>query len=60
MFDIIKDVITKLNINAVLHGIYLNYYQNGRDWTPNHSHKDMRQVIISLGASLYFTSKIET
>jgi hypothetical protein len=30
---------------------YLNYYRDGNDWTPSHSHKDTIQVIISLGAT---------
>ena len=37
--------------NVVCHGIYLNYYRNGEDYTPQHSHKDTKQLIISLGAT---------
>jgi len=34
-----------------LDGIYLNYYRNGNDWTPSHSHPGQRQIVISLGAT---------
>ena len=30
-------------------GVYLNYYQDGNMWTPNHSHKGTHQLVISLG-----------
>jgi hypothetical protein len=29
--------------------IYLNYYENGEMWTPNHSHSGTHQLVISLG-----------
>lgn len=49
---VILDVINKLNIDsAAIYGIYLNYYRNGNDYTPNHSHPGMRQVVISLGTT---------
>jgi len=38
-----------------VYGIYLNYYRNGEDWTPNHSHPGMKQVVISLGATRLLT-----
>lgn len=45
----------KLDLQSVaLCGIYLNYYRNGDDWTPNHSH-DTRQLIISLGTTRTLT-----
>ena len=31
--------------------IYLNYYENGNMFTPNHSHKGTHQLVISLGGS---------
>jgi len=34
----------------ILLGVYLNYYENGESWTPNHSHKGTAQLVISLGA----------
>lgn len=30
-------------------GAYLNYYENGESYTPNHSHANTQQLIISLG-----------
>lgn len=35
----------------VLLGLYLNFYRNGDDWTPTHSHKGSMQIIISLGGT---------
>lgn len=32
-------------------GVYLNYYQDGDMYCPNHSHKGTRQIVISLGAT---------
>lgn len=40
--------ICKMN-NPIINAIYLNYYRNGIDWTPNHIHKNTTQIIISLG-----------
>ncbi len=31
--------------------IYLNYYKNGTDFCPGHSHRGSRQVVISLGTT---------
>lgn len=36
--------------NYVVAGIYLNYYEDGGMWTPNHSHPGSHQVVVSLGA----------
>jgi len=52
--DFIAPIIqSAINICDITHlqlvGCYLNYYRNGNDYTPNHSHKDTVQVIISLG-----------
>jgi hypothetical protein len=30
-------------------GVYLNYYENGNMYTPNHQHKGTHQLVISLG-----------
>lgn len=32
-------------------GTYINYYRNGLDFCPSHSHKGMVQMVISLGAT---------
>ena len=34
-----------------IEGIYLNYYEDGNMWTPNHTHPGSHQMVISLGAS---------
>ena len=31
------------------YGIYLNYYRDGNDFCPNHSHKDTKQLVLSFG-----------
>lgn len=31
--------------------VYMNYYVDGTHWSPNHSHKDTIQIVISLGAT---------
>lgn len=35
--------------NYAILGMYINYYENGQMWTPNHSHKGTHQMVISLG-----------
>ncbi len=32
-----------------VYGAYLNYYVDGKMWTPNHSHRGTKQMVISLG-----------
>ncbi len=34
--------------NEVSH-IYLNYYENGEMWCPNHTHPGTHQMVLSLG-----------
>ena len=41
---------TAIGINKGITGIYVNYYRNGNDWAPAHSHPGHTQLIISLGA----------
>jgi hypothetical protein len=55
ILEICSPVIVKTLIKAIpsaqsvkLLGVYLNYYQNENDFTPNHKH-DSQQIIISLG-----------
>lgn len=45
----------KLPYNLMLLGIYLNYYRDGNDMSPVHSHPKQCQVIISLGATRILT-----
>lgn len=44
---------SKLNkiTDLAIFGLYLNYYRNGYDHAPKHSHPGTCQIIISLGAT---------
>lgn len=47
----ISKVFEKLGIHQVfLVGVYINYYRDGNDYTPVHSHPNMKQLVLSLGA----------
>jgi len=57
-----NEIVDKLIIHALekiniqqnsyrVYGIYLNYYRDGNDFTPSHSHQNTDQVVISLGAT---------
>ena len=46
--DILINVFQSLKIDSA-YGIYLNYYRDGNDFTPSHTHKNTKQLIISLG-----------
>lgn len=37
--------------HEIILGIYMNYYRDGNDYTPSHTHPKQKQVIISLGAT---------
>lgn len=41
--------------NYKYYGVYLNYYRNGEDFCPNHSHKDTKQLVLSFGTSRTLT-----
>lgn len=43
------------NVSYRVDHIYLNYYETNEMWTPNHSHPDTHQLIISLGDSRTLT-----
>lgn len=49
------EVIDKYSVRQNCIGVYLNYYLNGTNWTPNHKHKNTTQIIISLGATRTLT-----
>ena len=51
--DILTQVLTKLGLQNQYQilGIYLNYYKDGTHYTPNHSHKGMTQLVVSLGTT---------
>lgn len=36
-------------ITYFIESMYLNFYENGEMWAPNHIHEDTHQMIISLG-----------
>jgi hypothetical protein len=40
--------------NLQIGGIYLNYYENGNMYTPNHKHDNTYQMVISLGETRKF------
>jgi len=54
--DIIKEVIL-LSLSLIgfksgsLGQIYINYYRDGKDYTPLHRHNNQLQLVISLGAT---------
>jgi hypothetical protein len=41
--------------NYAIFGIYINYYKDGKMFTPNHSHKGTHQLVISFGATRTLT-----
>lgn len=44
----------KINNHIEIFGVYLNYYINETNWTPNHKHPGTTQVVISLGGTRKF------
>ena len=59
ILNLVMGVMKKMSTqNYIIHGIYLSKYKDGRDWTPNHSHKGTHQLVISLGETrTLFVSK---
>lgn len=52
LLDVISKVAKKIGYTKLLiNGIYLNYYRDGNDYTPTHSHPNRKQLVISLGAT---------
>ena len=49
--DFITAAVQLLKMDLYISHCYLNYYRDGQDSTPAHSHPGMKQVIISLGAT---------
>lgn len=50
VWDAVDKILNEMSTTPyLLNGIYLNYYENGEMWTPNHSHKGTHQLVISLG-----------
>jgi hypothetical protein len=50
----VTEVIYTFSERKFCAGLYLNYYKDGNDWTPNHTHPGTTQIIISLGATRTF------
>ncbi len=46
---IVKALSTITNQSYNINFIYLNYYEDGEMWCPNHSHPGTHQLVISLG-----------
>ncbi len=58
---IIAEVFKVLAItDVVIYGIYLNYYRDGNDYTPNHNHPGTKQLVISLGTTRTLTMNKNT
>lgn len=48
--EIISKALRKYDIsNVLMYGVYLNLYENGRQYAPMHSH-ETQQIVVSLGA----------
>ena len=52
---VIKKCSLKTGGKEIIFGTYINYYRNGFDFLPSHSHKGMVQMVISLGATRKLT-----
>lgn len=50
--NFILESLSKIGVTTF--GIY-GIYRDGEDWTPNHSHPGMKQVVISLGSTRKLT-----
>jgi hypothetical protein len=50
----ILEIIEKYSVRKSCAGLYLNYYKDGNDWTPNHTHPGTTQIVISLGTTRTF------
>ena len=51
---LVADVIDKYSVRKHCEGLYVNYYKDGNDWTPNHTHPGTTQIVISLGGTRTF------
>ena len=55
--EFVTTMLTRMGIDPSsydIEGTYLNYYEDGSMWTPNHTHPGLHQLVISLGASRTF------
>lgn len=46
--DFIYPLLTNYKVGNLI-GYYINYYENGECYTPQHIHKDTNQLVVSLG-----------
>lgn len=50
ILECLASVLALLDGDYHVRGVYLNFYEDGRMYTPNHSHRGTQQLVISLGA----------
>lgn len=55
VIDLINSILEYIPTRYVLNSIYINYYETGDNWTPNHSHRRTHQLVISLGGERILT-----
>lgn len=52
LFPVVLEVLQQFAVpEQQMPDVYLNYYRNGNDFTPSHTHKDSNQIVISLGCT---------
>ena len=50
ILEVIDETLKKItDTEYYIDHVYLNYYENGQMWTPNHNHPGTHQLVISLG-----------
>src|SRR6266496_1441330 len=59
VYDTVLKVIDKIEKSKshkgyIIESVYLNYYENGKMWSPNHTHAGLHSLVISLGATRNF------
>ena len=57
--EFVTTTLTRMGVDPSsydIEGTYLNYYEDGSMWTPDHTHPGLHQLVISLGASRTFVS----
>lgn len=55
LLEAINKLMPKTVNKYAITNIYINLYENGQMWTPNHTHPKQHQVVISLGAERILT-----
>jgi hypothetical protein len=49
--ELVASVMSALELDYNILGIYVNYYRDGNDWAPSHAHAGCVQLVISLGTT---------